>query len=197
MIIDKTHTNNKTAKILFAVVFGMFVFAFAQVKFYGLFCEALGIDSLSNRVPAGQQLLNEEIKKTARQVTIRFDSTVNESLPWSFIAMDKRIMINPGEHKTIRYKVKNLTNDVLVGQSIASVTPWQAKPYLIKVKCFCHDKQTLQPGEEKEMLLILTISDKLPEDMNTLVLSYTFLNADKTSTKKYQNNFQTNDQIKI
>ena len=100
--------------------------------------------------------------------------------------MDKKITVHPGELRKITYRVKNLTNEVITGQSIAHVTPWQAEPFLSKLECFCHTKQTLQPGEEKDMPLLFTLSEDLPQEMRTLVVSYTFLNAEKESARKYQ-----------
>ncbi len=100
--------------------------------------------------------------------------------------MDKKITVHPGELRKITYRVKNLTNEVITGQSIANVTPWQAEPFLSKLECFCHTKQTLQPGEEKDMPLLFTLSEDLPQEMRTLVVSYTFLNAEKESARKYQ-----------
>ena len=41
--------NAKTAKWLTMIVLGMFVFAFAQIQLYGLFCKAVGVNSLSSR----------------------------------------------------------------------------------------------------------------------------------------------------
>lgn len=210
--------NAKTVRWLFLLVLGMFAFAFAQIQLYGLFCKAVGVNSLSSRQKIddyaalinnnknasnlssltatehkSQQAIDAIINAAennpivdSRVITVRFDATVNENLPWSFVPVDKKITVHPGELKKISYMVKNLTNEVITGQSIANVTPWQAEPFLSKLECFCHTKQTLQPGEEKEMPLLFTLSEDLPDKMRTLVVSYTFLNAEKDSAKKYQ-----------
>lgn len=210
--------NAKTVRWLFLLVLFMFAFGFAQIQLYGLFCKAVGVNSLSSRQKiddysnlainnnnsSNNIALNNNTGKSthlnksgvsaiannsideSRVITVRFDATVNENLPWSFVPVDKKITVHPGELKKISYIVKNLTNEVITGQSIANVTPWQAEPFLAKLECFCHTKQTLQPGEEKEMPLLFTLSEDLPDKMRTLVVSYTFLNAEKASAKKYQ-----------
>ncbi|WP_198263470.1 cytochrome c oxidase assembly protein [sulfur-oxidizing endosymbiont of Gigantopelta aegis] len=185
--------NAKTVKWLGFIALGMFLFAFAQIQLYGLFCKAVGVNSLSSRQKIDTNSTAAIIKELKskkvtdeRVITVRFDATVNENLPWSFIPLDKKITVHPGELKKITYRVKNLTNEVITGQSIANVTPWQAEPFLSKIECFCHTKQTLQPGEEKDMPLLFTLSEDLPQEMRTLVVSYTFLNAEKASAKKYQ-----------
>ena len=185
--------NTKTVKWLVLIVFGMFAFGFAQIELYGLFCKAVGVNSLSSRQKIdnySNEIINQELKNQKitdnRIITVRFDATVNENLPWSFVPVDKKITVHPGELRKITYRVKNLTNEVITGQSIAHVTPWQAEPFLSKLECFCHTKQTLQPGEEKDMPLLFTLSEDLPQEMRTLVVSYTFLNAEKESARKYQ-----------
>lgn len=185
--------NTKTLRWLILIVLGMFAFAFAQVQLYGLFCKAVGVNSLSSRQKIdnySSRLIANEIKNQKitdnRVITVRFDATVNENLPWSFVPVERKITVHPGELRKITYMVKNLTNEVITGQSIANVTPWQAEPFLSKLECFCHTKQTLQPGEEKEMPLLFTLSKDLPQEMRTLVVSYTFLNAEKESARKYQ-----------
>lgn len=185
--------NAKTVKWLVLIVFGMFAFGFAQIELYGLFCKAVGVNSLSSRQKIdnySNEIINQELKNQKitdnRIITVRFDATVNENLPWSFVPVDKKITVHPGELRKITYRVKNLTNEVITGQSIAHVTPWQAEPFLSKLECFCHTKQTLQPGEEKDMPLLFTLSEDLPQEMRTLVVSYTFLNAEKESARKYQ-----------
>ncbi len=207
--------NAKTVRWLVLIVFGMFAFAFAQIQLYGLFCKAVGVNSLSSRqkiddynaIPSRNNDLSvatadastahppkdSHSSKTSddnRVITVRFDATVNENLPWSFVPVDRKITLHPGELKRITYKVKNLTNEVITGQSIANVSPWQATPFLSKLECFCHTKQTLLPGEEKEMPLLFTLSEDLPQSMGALVVSYTFLNAEKESAKKYQKNYK-------
>ena len=197
--------NKKTVKWLSLIVLGMFGFAFAQIQLYGLFCKVVGVNSLSSRekidtnissVKNNTQIAEGDVNTVAsdsidnkidsRVITVRFDATVNENLPWSFIPLDKKITVHPGELRQVTYRVKNLTNEVITGQSIANITPWQATPFLSKIECFCHTKQTLQPGEEKDMPLLFTLSKDLPDEMRTLVVSYTFLNAEKESSKKYQ-----------
>jgi len=191
--IQLSKKNAKTVKWLVLIVFGMFAFGFAQIELYGLFCKAVGVNSLSSRQKIDNYssgLINKELKNQKitdnRIITVRFDATVNENLPWSFVPVDKKITVHPGELRKITYRVKNLTNEVITGQSIANVTPWQAEPFLSKLECFCHTKQTLQPGEEKDMPLLFTLSEDLPQEMRTLVVSYTFLNAEKESARKYQ-----------
>jgi cytochrome c oxidase assembly protein subunit 11 len=60
----------------------------------------------------------------------------------------------------------------MIGQAVPSVSPGPAAAYLKKVECFCFNRQELQAGESKSMPLKFYIDPTLPEDINTITLSY-------------------------
>jgi len=64
-----------------------------------------------------------------------------------------------------------------VGQAIPAVIPWDASPFFTKLECFCFRQQNLAPGETKEMPLRFRVMPELPEQINSLTLSYIFMNA--------------------
>jgi cytochrome c oxidase assembly protein subunit 11 len=65
----------------------------------------------------------------------------------------------------------------VAGQAIPAVVPWQATTHFSKTECFCFQRQTLEGGESKEMPLAFLITPDLPEAIDTLTLSYTFMHA--------------------
>ena len=60
----------------------------------------------------------------------------------------------------------------MVGQAVPSVSPGPAAAYLKKVECFCFNRQELQPEQSKLMPLKFYIDPALPDDINTITLSY-------------------------
>jgi len=42
------------------------------------------------------------------------------------------------------------------------------------LECFCFNQYTLAPGEKKEWPVAFVIDNKLPKDVTTITLSYTF-----------------------
>jgi len=46
-----------------------------------------------------------------------------------------------------------------------------------KVECFCFNQQELEAGEETNMPVKFYISEELPDDVNTVTLSYTMFKA--------------------
>jgi cytochrome c oxidase assembly protein subunit 11 len=50
----------------------------------------------------------------------------------------------------------------------------QAGPHFNKLECFCFNEYTLAPGEKKQWPVAFVIDPKLPKDVTTITLSYTF-----------------------
>ncbi len=66
----------------------------------------------------------------------------------------------------------------MTGQAVPSVAPGMAAKYFSKTECFCFTRQTLGPGEGKEMPLRFVVDPALPENVRTVSLSYTFYQAE-------------------
>ena len=59
-----------------------------------------------------------------------------------------------------------------------SYGPQVAARYFKKLECFCFTQQTLQPGEVRRMPVVFVIDAGLPQDVNTVTLSYTFFEVE-------------------
>ncbi len=64
-----------------------------------------------------------------------------------------------------------------------SIAPNQASLYFTKTECFCFTEQTLAPGESRRMPVKFIVDPKMPPDIETLTLSYTFFN-NELATKR-------------
>jgi cytochrome c oxidase assembly protein subunit 11 len=91
--------------------------------------------------------------------------------------MIRRIKVHPGEVTEVNYFARNKTDRLVAGQAIPSLAPGLAAKYFNKTECFCFSRQTLQPGESKEMPLRFVVDPQLPEEIRTVSLSYTFFPA--------------------
>lgn len=165
--------NKKLILRLLAVTSGMFLFAFALVPLYNVFCDITGINGKTR----GQQLYqNVEVDKK-RVVTVEFLTNVNRGMPWDFGSRVKSIDVHPGELNEVHFFAKNRSKFDIVGQSVPSVSPGEAALYLNKTECFCFDKQVLAAGEEAEMPMKFYLDADLPEDITRLTLSYQLFNV--------------------
>ena len=72
----------------------------------------------------------------------------------------------------------------MVTQSIPGITPWQATKHFKKIECFCFETQTLQAGEAVDMTLQFVVDPDLPDDINTITLSYTIMDTNRTESLK-------------
>lgn len=166
-----TPNPGRTALRLAVIAVGMFGFGFALVPLYGWVCEVTGLQ----RAGAVQVANITPVAVSGRTVTVRFDATVHASLPWAFAPVERVRTVRLGEPTEVSYRVRNLTGRTITAQAVPSVTPWQATRHFSKVECFCFVRQTLQGGEEREMPLRFVVDPNLPEEVDTLTVSYAFM----------------------
>lgn len=162
--------NRELMKKLLVAAVVMFGFAFALVPFYEKICEVTGIRNLFEPDVLAAQ--NTQVDST-RTVSVEFDANT-QRLPWTFRPLEASMKVHPGEVTQVMYEVRNTLERPVTGQAIPSYGPPQAALYFRKVECFCFQQQTLGPGEVRRMPVVFVIDPKLPSDVNTITLSYTF-----------------------
>jgi cytochrome c oxidase assembly protein subunit 11 len=155
----------------------MFGFGYALVPMYRAICSALGINVLSvserlTQAGAGERGSASTQVDTSRTITIEFDA--NARGPWDFKPAVRSIDVHPGELATVMYEFRNVQNRTMAAQAIPSYAPQQAMPHFNKLECFCFNEYTLAPGERKQWPVVFVIDPKLPKDVKTITLSYTF-----------------------
>ena len=157
----------------------MFGFGYALVPMYRSICAALGInvlslsDKRSSSWSANAAVANSNSQvDLSRTVTVEFDA--NARGPWDFKPAQSSLQVHPGEMTTVMYEFRNKQNRTMVAQAIPSYAPMQAGAHFNKVECFCFKEWTLKPGESKRWPVVFVIDAKLPKDVTTLTLSYTF-----------------------
>ena len=155
--------------LIIAVV--MFGFAYALNPFYRQICEALGLNVLTQKDGTVERPANTQVDVN-RSVTIEFDG--NAQGPWRFRPTVNSMNVHPGELTTVMYEVVNTQKREMNAQAIPSYAPQSATPYFLKVECFCFKQQTLKANEARQMPVVFYIDPKLPKDVKTITLSYTF-----------------------
>jgi cytochrome c oxidase assembly protein subunit 11 len=169
MSVDQERAKRRTLTRLSIIAVGMFGFGYAMVPFYDQICKALDINSLVSREerPANTQV---DLQRT---VTIEFDANAHD-MPWRFQPMVRHMAVHPGELVQVEYEVANVRSAPVTGQAVASYGPMRAAQYFRKLECFCFTQQTLAAGETRRMPVIFVVDPKLPAEINTITLSYTF-----------------------
>lgn len=171
--------NRRMLGKLGVIALAMFGFGYALVPMYRTICDALGINvlSVSERVTsaglasASARKANTQVD-TSRTITIEFDA--NSRGPWDFKPAVNSLKVHPGEMATVMYEFRNRQDRTMAAQAIPSYAPMQASAHFNKLECFCFNEYTLKPGERKEWPVVFYVDPKLPKDVTTITLSYTF-----------------------
>ncbi|MEN8204640.1 MAG: cytochrome c oxidase assembly protein [Pseudomonadota bacterium] len=179
---DRKQANQRVVKQLGIAAVLMFGFGFAMVPLYDVFCDITGINGKTGRIEL-EQALSQEVDED-RLVTVEFLATVHSDLPWEFKPMVRKIKVHPGEVTEINYYARNKTDNLVAGQAVPSLAPGLAAKYFNKTECFCFTRQSLEPGEGKEMPLRFVVDPGLPEHVRTVSLSYTFFQAEAVAADK-------------
>lgn len=166
--------NKKLVRKLLWLVVGSLLFAYALVPLYDVLCSLTGLNGKTQ--DTATELSKAKVDNT-RWVTVQFTSSVMPGLGWNFYPKQPSIKLHPGQIETVIFIAKNTTNQVVAGQAVPSVTPGIASANLKKIECFCFVRQSLNPGEEKEMPLRFFVSPELPADVSEMTLSYSFFPA--------------------
>lgn len=178
---DTRQENTRTLRKLIVVAILMFGFGFALVPFYEKICQVTGLRSLFQPDTVENTQLD-----TSRVLNIEFDANVRSELPWRFGPDQRRQTAHPGQIIQVVYDVENTAGRDIVGQAIPSYSPARAGQYVSKLECFCFNQQRFKAGEKRRMPVVLVIDPKLPADIHTITLSYSFFEVAGTSTPAKQ-----------
>ena len=165
---DRKRSNRSLLKRLVTVVVVMFGFGFAMIPFYNKICEVTGLRDID----IADDAFNTQID-AGRTVRIELGGNVNK-LPWRFRPMTPIVSVHPGELTQVMYEVENTTDRPMTGQAVPSYGPKLAGQYFKKLECFCFAKQSFGPHEKRQLPVVFVVDPKLPANVPTITLSYTF-----------------------
>ena len=166
--------NRRMLGKLAVVALLMFGFGYALVPIYKAVCTALGINVLSLselQSGAGPEPSNGQVD-LGRSVTVEFDA--NARGPWDFKPAQASIEVHPGQVATVMYEFRNRQDRTMAVQAIPSYAPTVAMAHFNKLECFCFSEHVLKAGESAQWPVVFVVDSKLPKDVKTITLSYTF-----------------------
>ena len=192
-------SKNKIAFRLLALVFFMLAMSFAAVPFYDWFCRVTGFGGVT------QTAVDESDKILERNITVRFDGSLDSNIDWEFKPTQRKMTLRIGETGLAFYEAHNPTDKVIAGTASFNVYPYSAGYYFNKIQCFCFEMQVLQPGEtvqmpvtfyvDPESLEIIGLNDFKNKKLNISLrhkIDKDFLNYHK---KEYMKNNSVKEQI--
>ncbi|HVH36945.1 MAG TPA: cytochrome c oxidase assembly protein [Tahibacter sp.] len=164
-----------------------FAFCFALIPLYNIACEhVLGI-KLDQGAADAEAAAALTVDKS-RVVTVQFVANTKSKLPWVFNAEKVSVQVHPGELTEAWFDATNVSQRDIVGNAVPSVAPNSASLYFNKTECFCFTEQLLRAGESKRMPVRFVVDPRLPKDISTLTLAYTFLENDIATKKLAESN---------
>jgi cytochrome c oxidase assembly protein subunit 11 len=120
----------------------------------------------------------------AKLITVRFDTTIGDVMPWSFVPVQLDVKVVPGETALSFFRVTNHSDKAITGVATYNVHPPKAGLYFQKIQCFCFEEQRLLPGETVDMPVFFFIDPEILDDpqvsyITDITLSYTFFQTDE------------------
>lgn len=167
------HSNLRPLILAFAALAASGSLAVFAVPLYQMFCQVTGYGGTTQRVEDSSRPV------LARTMRVRFDASVDRSLPWEFAPVQRLQEVHVGESALSLYRAVNLSDRPITGTAVFNVTPHKAGLYFSKIQCFCFTEQTLAPGESVDMAVTWFIDPAIAEDatlddVHEITLSYTF-----------------------
>ena len=186
-----TKRNNRIVFACLGIVAGMGAMSYAAVPLYEAFCRVTGYGGTTQRADAAPDVVSD------RAMTIRFDSTTSNALPWTFTPDQKRMSVKVGESSLAFYTAVNNSDVPVVGTATFNVTPLKAGLYFSKIDCFCFEEQRLDPGEKAIMPVSFFVDPEINDDRNldeikTITLSYTFFKMEEQTASRDTGDRATN-----
>jgi hypothetical protein len=113
-----------------------------------------------------------------QSVTVHLESAVSPDLPWDFYPIVPETSALPGELVSASYFARNDSAETITAKAIHEIGPSNASAYFQTIQCFCFTEQTLEPGEEREMVLMFRIDFSAPSGLSDIENLYTFYSLD-------------------
>lgn len=170
------HESQRTVKRLAwkLGVAGLLMFAFAVFALpplYDAACRLLGLNGKTlNAAPAVAAAPDY-----TRTLRVEFFASVYQGTPLQFQAPRPAVRpLHPGAVMEVKYRARNVSDQVLWAQAVHSVAPGALARYVKTIACFCFEKQKFGPGEERVFTLAFSLSPELPPEQHVVSFSYTF-----------------------
>lgn len=210
--LSQRERNVQVAWYMAAVVVGAIGATYAAVPLYRVFCQTTGFGGTTQRVGEEPSALSKFLRRAipssgtrvhtwtddeaaeklaklrpldnAELLTVRFDTTVSDILPWSFVPVQLDVKVVPGETALAFFRVTNHSNKAITGVATYNVHPPKVGLYFQKIQCFCFEEQRLLPGETVDMPVFFFIDPEIVKDpqvsyVRAVTLAYTFFQTDE------------------
>ena len=99
---------------------------YAAVPLYRAFCSATGFSGVPITDPARfspDRLYTTPEAEGRKRITVHFEATASDTLPWEFSPQQRSVRVLPGETALAFYTAKNTGDKDLIGIATYNMTP--------------------------------------------------------------------------
>lgn len=169
--------NRRVLVGLLVVVVGMFGFGFVLIPIYRVMSNVYGFGGESHREDAAKLTGRREHAMRAgvdrtRTIKLQFGVIDNNALQVEFHPLQRQLSVHPGELREINYSLRNLSQQELQVQGLASVTPDIGARYLVSMGNMCCKPIALKAGQSRTLAVQVVIDPDVPARIQVLTLSY-------------------------
>jgi len=185
----------KSAALYLISTAAVFVgFSYACVPLYRIFCKKFAYGGTTQKADSK----GPSKMVLGRDIHITFNADRPRSLPWTFVPLQEGIEVVPGERALAFYKATNHSDVPIIGIATYNVMPAKAGLYFNKIQCFCFDEQRIGPHQTVSLPVHFFLDPELcddpnMDDVNNIVLSYTFFKATDQEFDLDTHNYNSTD----
>ena len=178
--------NTQLTKYMVAAVVTMFLFGFASIPLYRLFCAMVAPGGSSWFIGEADVYEGVEVDRS-RQLRVRFATNVERQLPWDFYGSEHTVTVHPGEKRLVEFFAMNKSSLPVTGKAVYDINPPAAAPYFKKIECFCFIEQELSARQEMDMPLYFWFEPEIPDHVTDITIGYTFFNSGSSFSRAQLN----------
>ena len=170
--------------VLAFVALGMFGFAYANAKYFVMFCQRIGL------LTTDPTHIRSTIAPTAngRPLDVYFTAHVNDNLPISFSVAKAYQTTAVGAPEMNDYTFSNLSDQTIYFRPVHDIAPMRAgdEGTMVLEKCFCFTEQKILPGQKYSLPVKYTFTDKLDQSTQVINMSYTLFRSTQEAYERSQ-----------
>ncbi|MGE5176945.1 MAG: cytochrome c oxidase assembly protein [Hyphomicrobiales bacterium] len=181
MLFFKKKPSNKVfGVILVSIVTFMFLFAYANVPLFKLFCQRFGLGNSGKAATRGWTADVSSVTQDVldRDIKVKFFGVAASGLPVRFGPSVDAVHVHPGKPVHLEYTFVNMSDDSVYFRAVHSIAPEEAAREFQLIQCFCFEDQTLGPRETRKLPVYFSLSPRTPTNVNEILLSYTLFPRD-------------------
>lgn len=161
----------------------MFMFGFALVPLYDIFCEVTGI-----RIPieasSAESITETTDAAVSRDIQLLLLATTQAGAPLEFQPLNDTIDVSTGRLQETRFIARNLSKSAVTAIATPDIRPAEAGRYIRKLECFCFNEQLFAAGEERELTVRFYVDPELPAHIDNITLAYTLFEKQQVASNR-------------